>query len=353
MLSRFTNWLMGEEAVERRESQPFTDAFIAALTLTAAGSSPGNPSALGALEVASGFYARAFAAAVVSPKNNFTRSLTAPVLALMARDMIRRGESIHLIELDGAGVRLTPAGSWDIQGGADPRSWWVRCDLFGPSGNVTRFVPHEAVIHCRYAVDPGRPYIGISPLSWASATATLASNLELRLGEEAGAPVGAILPVPVGTKRDEMSADLAAMKGHSTLAETTQDGGGDPTQRPSKDWAQQRIGADPPTALGALREQSEMSVLAACGVSPSLVSPKDGTAQRESYRRFLFGSVLPLARLVEVELSEKLGQDVSLNFDSLSASDLTGRARAFASLVKGGMDISRAAGLAGLLSEDD
>ena len=41
---------------------------------------------------------------------------------------------------------------------------------------------------------------------------------------------------------------------------------------------------------------------------------------------------------------------LALSFDRLFASDVTGRARAFASMVNGGMDIERAAGLSGLLA---
>ena len=41
---------------------------------------------------------------------------------------------------------------------------------------------------------------------------------------------------------------------------------------------------------------------------------------------------------------------LALDFSSLFASDITGRARAFGSMVNGGMDIERAAGLSGLLA---
>ena len=78
-----------------------------------------------------------------------------------------------------------------------------------------------------------------------------------------------------------------------------------------------------------------------------------GTAAREAYRRFLHGTVAPLGRIVARELAEKLDTPgVALNFDALFAADLSGRARAFGSLVQGGMDIDRAAGLAGLLDAE-
>lgn len=52
------------------------------------------------------------------------------------------------------------------------------------------------------------------------------------------------------------------------------------------------------------------------------------------------------------ELSEKLDVDLSLSFDRLFAADLSGRARAFQSLVGGGMDSGEAAALAGLMESD-
>ena len=44
--------------------------------------------------------------------------------------------------------------------------------------------------------------------------------------------------------------------------------------------------------------------------------------------------------------------EVTLSFDRLFAGDLSGRARAFQSLVGGGMDPGRAAGLAGLMESE-
>ena len=53
----------------------------------------------------------------------------------------------------------------------------------------------------------------------------------------------------------------------------------------------------------------------------------------------------PLARLTAAELSTKL----SLSIKGRFAANLAGRARAFQSIVAGGMDLAKAAGLAGLM----
>ena len=224
---------------EVREAQPFTDAVVAALVSAASGTTTGDPSAIAALEAAAGLYARCFAGAQVNHE-----AITPAVRALIARDLIRRGDSVHLIEVHRGEVALIPAGSWDVRGSWREASWWYRVDLFGPSGNITRLVPSATVAHVRYATDPARPWHGISPLGWARATGTLAANLEQRLGEEAGGTVAHVLPVPQdggdGSKDDPLAnlkADIRNAKGRTVLTETTSAGWGEGrAAAPAADW---------------------------------------------------------------------------------------------------------------------
>ena len=75
-----------------------------------------------------------------------------------------------------------------------------------------------------------------------------------------------------------------------------------------------------------------------------------GQGSREAWRRFVFGSVEPLAALISEELSRKLETDVQLNFTELQAHDLTGRAASFKKMVESGMSTDKAAGISGLMS---
>ena len=342
---------------EKREALPFTDAVVAALTATAAGTVAGDPSAIAALEAAAGLYAGAFAGATVTPEGARS-ALSPPCMALMARDLIRRGESVHAIEVEGGMVSLRPAGSWDVRGGPRESGWWYRVDVFGPSGNETRFVPGGAVIHARYAVDAARPWYGISPLGWARATGALAANLESRLGEEAGGPVAHLLPVPAdgGDGGDDdplkmLKADVAAGKGRTLFVETTSAGWGDGRQAaPAADYKPQRIGASPPDTLPTLRTDAALAVLAACQVPAALFTDADGTSQREAWRRWAMGPLAGLAATVEAELAAKLDQPVRFDFSGLWAADMAGRAQSFKAMVTAGMDPSKAAGLAGLMA---
>ena len=333
-------------------ARPYTDALVDYLTTQAAGTSAGDPSAIAALEAAAGLYARAFAGAEVDHE-----AVGPGVRALIARDLIRRGESVHLIEVRPGGVvGLVPAGSWDVRGGWDPESWWYRVDLFGPSGNISRYVPAAAVVHCRYAVDPARPWWGVSPLDWARDTGTLAAHLEKRLGEEAGGAVAHVLPVPQdggdGEGTDplaDLKADIRTARGRTVLTETTAAGWGEGRgAAPQSDWQPRRIGANPPAVLQGLRRDVFEAVLSACGVPVSLVTDADGTSQREAFRRFLTTGVQPVADLVAEELSVKLAVPVGFCFEGLYAHDLAGRAAAFQKLVGGGMALEKALAVSGL-----
>ena len=344
----------------QREAVPFTDAVVAALTAQAGGTGTGDPSAIAALEAAAGLYAAAFAGARVTPANPMTAGLTPGCRALIARDLIRRGEHVSQIIIAGGMARLQPIGSWDVRGPADERGWWYRVDEYGPSDNRTSVVPGQSVIHARYAVDSARPWYGLAPLQWARATGTLAANLEARLGEEAGGPVGHLLPVPQdgGDGGDEdplasLKADLAKGRGRTMLVETTSAGFGEGRMAaPQEDWKPRRFGASPPDALPTLRSDAALAVLAACQVPTSLVSDADGTAQREAWRRWAMGPLAGLAAVVEAELAAKLDQPVRFDFAGLWAHDLAGRASSFKAMVTGGMDPGKAAGLAGLMAGD-
>ena len=184
------------------------------------------------------------------------------------------------------------------------------------------------------------------------------ASIEDALADESGSTRGHILPVPAGPDAEnedddplaDLRKDIASLRGKTALVETVASGWGEGgLAAPQSDWRPQRIGANPPPSLATLRTDSAQAVLAACGCSADLFASGDASGQRESWRRFLHGSVQPLGDLLAAELADKLAiPGLALRFDRLFASDLSGRARAFGSLVQGGMDKDRAARLAGL-----
>ena len=301
---------------------------------------------VGAVEIAASHYARALAVASVSPAGARTAALTPAVLGTIARRLIAGGESVHVIDVDGGAVRLSEASSWTVTGDADPATWRYQISTTGPSTTTTRWVPADQVVHVRYATSHLEPWRGLAPLTLAGESGRLARLLERALADEAGGPTGSLIPMPADTGGEsddpeddgdpfaKLKAQIARLRGRAGLVESVASGHGEGrAAAPQDDWKPRRLGANPPVSLVDLRAAVEETVLSACGIPPGLARAAGGES-RESYRRWYAAGVLPLARLVETELRDKLDvPDLRLDFGSLSAADITGRARAWRSLV--------------------
>ena len=340
---------------EHRQAS-YTDGVVAALLSRASGTHA-DVAATAAVEAAAGALARAFASAEITPHTSATNGLTPDVLAQIGRSLIVHGEIVLILAVAEGRVRLLPVASFDVTGAADSTTWRYRCDLAGPSGSTTIARPAEGVIHCRYSTDPARPWVGVGPLERARLSGRLSAELEAALGDEASGTRGYLLPVPTDGQDDtvsELRRDVGSLGGKTALVETAMAGWGDGRMAaPRGDYEPKRLGANPPASLATLRSDAAQAVLSACGVPVELVTAGDGTGQREAWRRFLHGTVQPLAACVAGELAQKLDTPtLTLGFDKLFASDLSGRARAFQSMVGGGMAVDQAAGLAGLLADD-
>ena len=108
----------------------------------------------------------------------------------------------------------------------------------------------------------------------------------------------------------------------------------------------------PPASLVELVSVASQEVYAACGFNTALWGGSQAASVREAWRLALFGVLSPLGRLVESELQDKLEDTVTLSWQELRASHLSGRARAFQSMVGGGMAVAEAVSVAGLMVED-
>ena len=334
----------------------YTDV-LTALMLARAEGGPVDPAATAALEACAGLLSRAFTVADVSPATAATGCLSPDVLACAGREIVRRGEAVFVLDVNGGRLRALPVSDWDVRGGPDPASWWYRVDLPGPDGTFTRDVPGAGVLHVRYAVDPRQPWRGIAPLAYASTTGRVLAGVETALAGEVTGPVGHLIPVPdeAGDETSaQLRADIGALRGGVKTVETTAAGWGEGrSAAPEGDWRQRRIGADPPAGMVELRSQAALATMAACGVPAPLFGSGDGTSAREAWRRYLHGTVAPLALGLASEAARKLDTpDLKLGFDKLFASDLAGRARGFSSMVSAGMPLDKAAALAGLLSAE-
>ena len=350
-----------DPARERRDSGgAFADAVVRMIEAQAAGSAA-DASSTAAVEAVSGALSRALAGATVEGPPWAAEAVTAAVRAQIGRDLVRKGQSLHVIRLDRAGrVRLVPAAAWHFDGGHDPDSWTVRATAYGPSTSTTWHVAASAVVFVAWGATAGAPYTGVAPVTWAHTTARLQAEAERSLADEAGGPLAQLLAIPTdgGDGGDDdplagMKADVAAARGKALLVETTAAGWGEgQSAAPRRDWQVSRLGPSPPEGMAKIADQAFARVLAACGASPALWDDSDGTAKREAMRQWYLGTVQPLATVIGEELSAKLDAPVRLAFDLYNV-DLAGRAQAFTKLVAGGVSVNEALVTAGLLADGD
>lgn len=350
-------WPFGQTETRSSDGSGYEGAILGAFE-SQAGATP-RAQATAALEATSSLIARCLASATVEGPAHLAAAVTPAVLAQAGRSLVRLGEQVFEINVDAGAVRLLTAGHHDVYGGADPRSWTYRTSVYGPSGTTTRHLPAAGVVHCRYLTDPVRPYCGVAPLAAAHLAGKLSAETLSALADSESGPRGNLLPLP-GVDGDddsirELKNDLRNLRGRLAFVESVNSmNPGAPSSAPKGDWEIKRVGADPPAGEVELLGRAFTEVVSACGCPAVLFSETgDGTARREGFRFFLHATLAPIADLIAVELSEKLEGAINLNLDRLFASDLSGRARAFGSMVKAGMNTDKAASLAGLMEAEE
>ncbi|MYA29070.1 MAG: hypothetical protein F4Z24_07225 [Nitrospira sp. SB0666_bin_27] len=355
------NWWPWSKREKRESGGDFSDAVVRLIEAQATGTAA-DASSTAAVEAASGALSRAFMSAMVDAETYAKQAITPVFLSQVGRDLIRHGDSMHVIDVDAMGqVALLPCSSWHFEGNAHPNTWTVRATVYGPSTSMTRHLPFSSVVFVKWGSTPGQPYIGTGPLLWASTTARLQAETERALADETGnAPLAQLIPVPQdggdGGEDDPLKllkADLARARGKAMLVETTAAGWGEGKQAaPTSDYKAARLGPQPHPVQATIRKETFGAVLAACGISESLFIDADGTAQREALRRWHMNVVMPLAHLLEYELTMKLETDVTLTFDKYPM-DMVSRATTFQKYVAGGMPVVEAVKLSGVLVGDE
>ena len=314
---------------------------------------------LAAVQRASGVWSRALSAATLRPDGLRAAAVTPELRARWGRDLITRGESVTLIEVDGRGLNLIPARGWDISG-EYPDALEYRLDLpqpvASPGGQLRRLrrrVGGESVVHLKWAQNPSAPWEGIPPWRLARLSAETLRNVEDSLRIEADVAPGRVLPLPREvegkTKEHAEYAPLrkslnrgSGLAGRTLMFTLRQLENSHP-----KTAEVQRVGPEPPDSLVALRLDLAVELLAVCGVPQGLDGGVEA-ARREAMRSFIHGAATPLAEVLAVEIADKLDlPGFAFDFRDLARGDVMSRARAYSSLVGAGMDREQAAGLAG------
>ena len=337
-----SSWLTNLFGEPETRSQSYTDQVVGAIVASASGAGSHDVTLTAAAEIARSQWGRAFSAArsdVLDPAT----------LEMIGRALVSPGEIVFLR----ARGELIPVAAHEVYGiGPAPADWRYRIQINAPVGMVTREVGHDDVCHFRVRATPDAPWQGRSAWAACPTTAALAARLETSLGNEQRSGVGAVVAVPDAKQADEdgVTTALANAKGSILLGDSAaaQDGG---TGRAAggREWQPSRIGPNPPDGQILLRSAATASILAAAGVSPALVaSNTPSSGLREAFRQFLFATIAPVGRIVALEAQRSLGGSGSLDWSALSASDVTGRSRAYASLIKANMPDADARRIAGL-----
>ena len=317
----------------KRETRNYTDAIVEHLTSYAAGQTTRSSPAV--VEIALGLWGRALASATVSPE---TPALTPAILEQMGRALLLRGEAVYRIDVD-QGIRLLPSASWSVKGGTDEREWTYKVTEHTPDGHeITRTLPADGVVHLRIGAEPGSPWKGCGPLQNSSTSKTLAGRIETRLSEEADAKTGTLLAVP--EVKQQLQDDINRLKGEVVLVRGPSNW--DAPGRPGgTELRPQRLGFSPPEHIEGLRDSVSRSVLAAAGVPAALLG-SDGVASREGNRQLILNTILPVSKIISVELADKLDvPGLTMTFEALQA-DITNRARGVGTLVKAGVQLDEA-----------
>ena len=108
---------------EKREAEGGYTGIISALIEAQAAGTTQQASATAATEAVAGALSRAFADARVDGPPDIAEALSPRTLAQIGRDLVRVGETLHVIRMSGGRLRLFPASTWYWQGGADPADW--------------------------------------------------------------------------------------------------------------------------------------------------------------------------------------------------------------------------------------
>ena len=339
----------------------YTDAAIRSIIATASGQGVTDYRSLSASQIAATLTGRALASAEIGGGGVDRTGLTSSVLHDIGCALVLDGEAVFVITVNDAGVvGLARTSDHDIDGDFDPATWRYRLTLPGPNRSAQLNLPAEAVFHPRINQAPSQPHKGRSPIALAADSTRFATGLERQLADEANAPSGKVLPAPLDEIGQEVlntiRQDLEKARGRTQIVPSMAGSWAAGRSAAPADWMPRRLGFDPTEVSTKFRTELHAEILSIAGVPPTLFTGKSNAeGKREALRQFLHTTLQPLGQVIEREARLKLGSEVKFDFTALNASDIQGRARAFQSLVAGGMGLAEAAAASGILiseSED-
>ncbi len=294
--------------------------------------------ALATMTACESLWSRALSSATVTGTR--AEVLTPSILALTGRALITHGEAIWQILVTGEQVRLRRPSYYSVDAptSGDERLW--RYSLSDQAEHCK--ATSAEVLHFRILENAVTPWRGRSP--WTLSRRSVAA---LAGGTQSLDDEFRIMPRRfIGTDQmlgaEEFGNIQEGLETKVPGALTVFSGGVAPNAV--------RIGPEMPTSIHETVTVLQDAICGAAGVPPVLLrGDSQAASQREAWRQFLFGSISPVARLIQAEARDKLASpDLEIGFSELRASDLTGRARAFRQLIDGGIPLAEAREICGL-----
>ena len=262
-----------------------------------------------AVEAVAGRVSRLMETARVSGGPRAEQALTPTVLAMIGRNLIEWGESLHFLKYRIVAGRveyyLCPAQhQWTVLGGTDPEEWTVNATLTGAQTVVTTSAPRAAWLHIIRDADPDYPWRGVAPLQRAAVSSQLARMAEDALVREMRQPSKSIIPMPQGVPIDvnTLRNDIQSSAAQVVFPTTTSAGfGAGRGSAPLTDWKPQRLKPMPEAALVDLADRATARVVAALGAHPAIMGGGggNGSVDREAHRQMRKQIMQPMARLIE------------------------------------------------------
>ena len=267
--------------------------------------------------------------------------LPSRMLYQAARDVLREGNSVWVIDTSTGVLQLHRAHKWDIRGTSpNPATWVYELEINVPSGTIKGTYAAPRVVHLRLASPPGADWKGQAPWQTASISAEAMSEIERGIRDEGRTVNGRVWTLPDGgsqAQADAMARTIRLMVGgRSVVAETTAGGfGGGKAQAPRSDWTPIQSGQAHSLGNVAMKDSTESSIAAAYGV-PSAYLNQNATAPalREVKRLVYLNRTMPMTALMLTELREKLDPSIGITWSNLAdqSIDVHLRARGAAAL---------------------
>lgn len=321
-----------EPAVETRSIQGGFTGQVMALRENWIAGHTGLDDLTATVQACVGLWEGAMAASDVQGTDLLTRA----VMAQAARSLALRGESLWYI----AGDSLLPVSDYDFST-ANGRIKAYRVTIPNAGGGQSFTALASEVLHFRIGVDSSAPWSGSSPLRRASLTAELLNTLETALAETyANAPLGsAVVPFPesTGTDLETLASGFKGRRGRVLLRESV-NVAAQGSVAPNGDWRPQGLTPNLEASMATQNwAAARQSILSAFGVLPGGLDPQTtGPMVREMQRHLAGWTLQPMAMLMAEEASDKLGGKIEIDvMRPVQAYDVSGRARAMATLVQG------------------